>query len=157
MKMLYALAISAMFVAGSATAKAPDTQPDAIINYSSLDGLFREFAPSRDGEGVYLRDRTNTWYFAKFESPCDALPRSPTLGFKKDVSNQIRSGTIVAVPNAGGVDECRIAQFTYSEAPPSGLRNRVVPRDGSMRGTDFPRTVTRSDMGSRPDVRTSIR
>lgn len=157
MKMLGALVLAATFLSGAATAQTSAPAGDAVISYTSLDGLFREFAPAKDGDGVYLRDRSNNWYFARFESRCDALPRSPTLGFKKDQSQRIATGTIVVVPNAGTYDECRIAQFTRSAVPPSGLRNRVIPRTARWSGSvGLPHAAIVSDSGDRTSTRTTL-
>jgi hypothetical protein len=156
MKMLCELAILAVLLPGAASAQnAP--AGDAEISYTSLDGLFREFTADRNGDGVYLRDRGNNWYFARFEQRCDALLETAVVGFKTDANHRIASGTIVVVPKAGGHAECRIARFAHSDAPPSALRNRVIPRQTAWAGgVYFPGAVPVGDMSARPSSRTTL-
>ena len=158
MKTLFALVVSAMLLPGAALAqKAPVPAGDAEISYTSLDGLFREFTADRNGDGVYLRDRSNNWYFARFEQRCAALWETSVVGFKKDANHRIASGSSVVVPKDGGHDECRIAQLTHSDAPPSALRNRVIPRQTAWAGrVYFPGVVPVGDMSARPSPRTTL-
>lgn len=158
MKSLYSLAIAAMMLpATAANAQTASPGDNAVISYTSLDGLFREFAADRTGDGVYLRDRRNNWYFAAFDSRCDSLLQSGVIAFRKDADQQIAPGSVVVVPNTGGTDECRISELTHSAPPPDSLRHRVAVRYtrglGSL-GFTGPAPVGITD--GRPDARATL-
>ncbi|MBO9715195.1 hypothetical protein [Sphingomonas sp.] len=152
MAMMLAIALPALFLSAPVPRQieVPRIGAPATIPYTSLGGLFREFVALPDGSAVYLRDRRNHWYLARFEARCEALSRAPIMGFERSREMRIAAGTTISFPREAGPNKCRIAQLTYSDSPPAGLRRDRWSSGGSAsQSVSFPV----GDRGDRPSPR----
>ncbi|WP_264942260.1 hypothetical protein [Sphingomonas canadensis] len=144
--------IPAVFLSTAVLAQtdAPRAGAPAVIDYTSLDGLFREFVATPDGSALYLRDRKNQWYLARFASRCEAASRAAILGFERSGDRRIAAGTRVTFSREAGMAECRISDLRYSASPAAGLRRGARAADGgAMRVASLPG----SDPGMRQNPR----
>ena len=91
---------------------------NTAIDYASVDGI-RDWH-AEDKRGIYLRDRTNRWYYAAFQHECPGVLYNPTVRF--DTNGDHRFDRLSRVITQTEV--CGIASVQPSAAPAAkGGRN----------------------------------
>lgn len=119
---LIVVALSA--VSAPAMASMP-TVRQASIDHANNGGIRDWHAPN--AKGIYLRDRTNRWYYAAFSHACPGVMYDDTVGFDTFGDHRFdRSSRVVT-----RLGSCAIDSLTASP-PPAAKGGRVKPSQHQM-------------------------
>lgn len=110
--------IAAMTLAAAVAASAPalastNVARQASIHHANNGGIRDWYAPN--ARGIYLRDRTNRWYYAAFSNECPGVLQDDTVGFDTFGDSRFdRSSRVVT-----RFGSCALDSVIASPAPPA--------------------------------------
>lgn len=85
--------------------------PQAAIDHANSGGI-RDWH-AENSSGVYLRDRTNRWYYASFRHGCPGVLTNPTIAFNTYGDHRFdRSASVITA-----TETCAVESVTVSPAP----------------------------------------
>jgi hypothetical protein len=108
--MTLGLALASLLLVQSAGGAQP-AQGNASIDYAAGGGI-RDWHAD-DDRGVYLRDRTNRWYYAAFRHRCPGVVRDQRIAF--DTNGFQRFDRLSSVKTA--TETCAVESLDRSDAP----------------------------------------
>jgi hypothetical protein len=107
----FAIALAVAAAASAASAASPAAVRQASINHFNNESIRDWFAPNANG--IYLRDRTNRWYYGAFSHACPGVLYDDTIGFDTFGDSRFdRSSRIVT-----RFGRCGLDSLTRSPAP----------------------------------------
>jgi hypothetical protein len=124
--MLCAVSLSAAAAGAPAAAPAaPATRP-ASITFASHDGIDEWRA---DGtRGLWIRDRSKQWYYARFMGPCTGVNFAQTLAFKTEPNGSLDLHSSVFFKDGAAHEQfCPFKSFERSEPPPKAKAREQHP------------------------------
>lgn len=114
-----ALVIS-VAAAAAASASATTVVPrQASINNANNGGIRDWYAPG--AHGIYLRDRTNRWYYAAFTYACPGVLYNDTIGFDTFGDHRFdRSSRVVTRQGSCAIDSVSATAAPAAKGGPGG-------------------------------------
>lgn len=108
--------IAALILAAAAAVSAPalastTVARQASIHHANNGGIRDWYAPN--AQGIYLRDRTNRWYYAAFSHACPGVLYDDTIGFDTLGDTRFDRGSRVVTR----MGSCALESVTFSPAP----------------------------------------
>lgn len=113
--------LAALCAATPALAQGPApmvSRPGLASIDDAAGGGIRDFY-AVDARGIYLRDRTNRWYYAAFSGPCPGILYDARIEFVTDASRRLDRSSRIRTETM----TCGIAALDHS-APPADKGGR---------------------------------
>ncbi|NML07731.1 DUF6491 family protein [Sphingomonas sp. G-3-2-10] len=120
--------VPALLIAGAAAAQTagPKSGEQADIPFATNGGI-RTFTPDDRGNGVYLQDRRNNWYYASLAGPCMDLPFATRIGYRTfGGSSTLSRGDTIFTER----EQCLITDLVRSGPPPKKERKPKAKKKG---------------------------
>jgi hypothetical protein len=124
----------ALGLAGAAAAKPAPEWPRLGVETSLIfpDRTVRIADPDGD-DGLWLMDRQQRWYYAKFAEPCEGLSSVGSIGYYMRGPSHLRRTSSILVDGR----KCRIESLVTA-AKPLPRKEREIARQAAAEGTQTP-------------------
>jgi hypothetical protein len=113
MAMLTRILIIPAALLGTSAASAQPSQSQTAIDHA-VNGGIRDWH-SDDGAGLYIRDRTNRWYYAQFRHRCPGVLQDMSVVFDTNGSHRFDRLSTVRTSTM----TCAVESLYRTEAPPA--------------------------------------